>query len=271
MGLGKQRLFKIALLLSLLPVKPREFMDRIAIICESRLSVFRPNYVYYPVTSLSAIISEISTVLGRLDLTAVLRERALAEIEDMVRQRLEHCRSVGPFPMSHNADFDLARLCYAAVRALRPARVVETGVAYGVTSAFILQAMEVNQCGELHSIDLPPLAPGAEEFVGFAIPGSLRTRWHLHRGPARKILPRIVHQLDQIDIFIHDSLHTYRNMKFELLTVAPYLSNPSIVVADDIGSNRAFQEFVEELSPVYWAVGKGHEKPCTFGVVILTT
>src|SRR5206468_1634571 len=65
--------------------------------------------------------------------------------------------STGPFPIDglHNGTVTLGRLCYLACRQLHPNRIVETGVAYGVTSAYMLQALAENEEGELSSIDLP--------------------------------------------------------------------------------------------------------------------
>jgi hypothetical protein len=55
------------------------------------------------------------------------------------------------------ADHDGVRLIlYSIVRAYKPEIVVETGVAHGVTSAFLLCAMHENRKGHLYSIDLPP-------------------------------------------------------------------------------------------------------------------
>jgi hypothetical protein len=51
----------------------------------------------------------------------------------------------------------MARTAWTVVRHLRPERVVETGVARGVTTAVLLQAMERNGYGALWSIDLPDL------------------------------------------------------------------------------------------------------------------
>lgn len=49
----------------------------------------------------------------------------------------------------------LGALVYAIVRVLKPEIVVETGVASGLSSAYILQALEENRKGKLYSIDLP--------------------------------------------------------------------------------------------------------------------
>jgi hypothetical protein len=147
--------------------------------------------------------------------------------------------------------------------------VVETGVAYGVNSAFILAALEVNGNGQLHSIDLPPLAEEADKFVGMLIPESLRPRWHLYRGASRRILPSLLSKFPVVDIFIHDSLHTYRNIQFELEQVAPHLRRPhGIVLVDDVQGNRAFLEWSANKSLGFSAAVKEVEKDSLFGLSI---
>ena len=44
---------------------------------------------------------------------------------------------------------------YFLIRELKPEKIIETGVHRGVSSLFILQALEDNEKGELYSIDLP--------------------------------------------------------------------------------------------------------------------
>jgi predicted O-methyltransferase YrrM len=46
-------------------------------------------------------------------------------------------------------------LIYALVRSLKPSIVVETGVAGGMSSCYILKGLRDNNKGELFSIDLP--------------------------------------------------------------------------------------------------------------------
>ena len=134
-----------------------------------------------------------------------------------------------PFQRGHNGDFSLARLCYAICRAIQPETALETGTCYGVTSALILKALEVNATGVLHSIDLPPLGKSADNFVGFLIPEELKQRWNLYRGPSRRIMPGLLPKLQKVDFFIHDSLHTYDNILRECKSVLPYLRRPSVV------------------------------------------
>jgi predicted O-methyltransferase YrrM len=58
---------------------------------------------------------------------------------------------------------------YILMRKIKPKIVVETGVSFGVTSSFILQAMENNGYGTLYSIDLPFQFATKEE-VGNTVP-----------------------------------------------------------------------------------------------------
>jgi hypothetical protein len=96
---------------------------------------------------------------------------------------------------------------YAIVRALRPARVVETGTHDGLGSTAILAALEKNGSGELISIDPQP-------GTGWLVPDHLRPRWRPIRATSYDALPSV----GQIDLFIHDSLHTPECERWELET-----------------------------------------------------
>jgi len=127
----------------------------------------------------------------------------LAELEEHIaQQRLHLSHLPGPFGNFMNGTTTLGRLCYLACRQIRPRVVVETGVAYGVTSAYILQALADNGFGELHSIDLPPLGRDAESYVGYFIPSLLTNRWRLRAGSVRNVLPRVLSEVGSIDVFV---------------------------------------------------------------------
>jgi predicted O-methyltransferase YrrM len=205
----------------------------------------------------------------------VLDEPALGEVEEDARQLLENVRGEDPFSLRWAADSLLARCCYLMCRLLEPSVVVETGVAYGVSAAFILRALEVNGRGVLHSVDLPPLRRGYERFWGVAVSGSLRYRWSLHRGASRRVLPCILEELETVDLFVHDSLHTYRNMRQEFEAVWPRLRSGGALVADDVERNRAFGE-LRQKTPTLWRAVRDREErplhgkaaPVMFGIAI---
>lgn len=134
---------------------------------------------------------------------------------------------------------------YVLIRLARPEIVVETGVADGFSSVFILQALEKNGKGKLYSIDLPE-QPGQElhgKKTGWLIPEELKYRWSLALGSSKERLPALLQGLGGIDLFYHDSDHSYENMTFEFNTVIEYLKQGSFIVSDDITDNRSFSDF----------------------------
>jgi len=137
-----------------------------------------------------------------------------------------------------NAGFFL----YLLVRALKPEIFVETGVSAGESSTFILQAMHDNNFGKLYSVDLPraTVEKGLTTIIpedkssGWLIPESLRGRWELHLGKSEEILPNLFSKLKKIDVFFHDSLHTYDHMLFEYKACWDYLKKNGVLFSDDI-------------------------------------
>jgi predicted O-methyltransferase YrrM len=128
---------------------------------------------------------------------------------------------------------------WEAAHTLKPDVVVETGVARGLTSALILDALEENGKGHLYSIDLPPLH---ELTIGEAVTDSLTHRWTYLRGSSRELLPSLAGALKPVDIFIHDSLHTYWTMRFEFSWALEHLRPGGMLISDDIESNAAFDK-----------------------------
>ena len=171
------------------------------------------------------------------------------------------------FEACHNGTETFGRLCYLVTRYLRPTWVVETGVAHGVTSTYILQGLRDNTHGTLHSIDLPPLIPDAAKHVGQFIPHSLRDRWRLTIGSARKVLPRVLETAGTIDIFVHDSLHTYSHMKWELEAALTVLRPGGVLIADDIEGNQAFEEMTREPSVASWVAIRQQGKDAICGAL----
>jgi hypothetical protein len=196
----------------------------------------------------------------------ISEERSLANIHSEVARRSGELGQGGPWGIGLNGDFTLARCLYIICRALKPTTVVETGVAYGVSSAFILEALSRNGAGTLQSIDLPPLAPDAGRYVGILVPERLRRHWHLHIGTSSRLLPTLVAR--GVDLFVHDSLHTYRNMGREFRTVWPHLPPGGIVVSDDIEGNPAFEELVRHGARFWEAIGMAAKPTSLFGIAI---
>jgi hypothetical protein len=259
---------KVLQLLALLPRRPREFYNRVATMVDSKTEIYRHGAPEYKTLPWDVLIQRL-TLLLPADLRSFLHEEELSLVEEEVAAGIRALPSEAPFPLFHNGDFALARLCYMLVRVRRPLSVVETGVCYGVTSAFLLQALRTNGSGLLHSIDLPPLGKSADAFVGRLVPNYLRSQWRLHRGRSSDLLPKVARELVRVDFFVHDSLHTYRNMQREFEIITPFLAPQAIVVADDVQGNSAFDDWVSRVRPSYSAVLQEHSKQSLLGVAVL--
>ena len=142
-----------------------------------------------------------------------------------------------------------------------PARVLETGVSSGVSSAHLLLGLRANRSGRLTSIDLPTrqrgarlargespvsLPPGREP--GWAVPATLRRGWDLRIGPAQELLPRVASEGGPIGLFLHDDLHTPAHLTFELAALRPRLVPGAVVLADNtVWTGDAFPRFARAL------------------------
>ena len=150
---------------------------------------------------------------------------------------------------------------YVICRSVKPKTIVETGVASGLSSAFILQALDDNAAGRLYSIDLPNadteqllgkvltnLPEGREP--GWVVPDWLRSRWDLRLGRTSDMLPQLVAELGTIDIFLHDSEHSLENMTFEFNLSWPVIAKGGLLLSDDVNlpsTKGAFYSFAKKV------------------------
>ena len=157
-----------------------------------------------------------------------------------------------PYLSAYRLDSKSSLLLYILCKLIKPEKVVETGVAYGLSSSYILQALDENDYGKLFSIDYVFRPWESKQMIGAIIPTHLRKRWNFVYGIASQKLKSLLDSLGTIDIFFHDSQHTYRNMKYEFDTVWPFLKKGGFILSDDISGNNAFYEFYSKrnLKPI---------------------
>ena len=257
----------------LLAQHPREFGARMAGYAELGLQRLFGDPPTYETVRWQSALRDLEAHLGGV--AEILDEPALKETEESTRRLLADIRHEDTFVPHWAADSVLARCCYLACRLVHPEVVVETGVAYGASSAFILRALEANGRGTLHSIDLPPLRRGYQRYWGIAVPEDLRDRWNLYRGTSANVLPQLLEKTRTVDLFVHDSLHTRGNMRREFDTVWPCLRRGGVLLADDVERNRAFGE-LRQKDPALWRVVRdretsplqGRSAPVVFGVLV---
>jgi predicted O-methyltransferase YrrM len=162
--------------------------------------------------------------------------RASDFMAEMIRRR-DACGSGGAM-----GAIDCATL-YGLTRWLRPAVIVESGGYVGMSSAFILKALvdEKLATAKLYSIEL-----SEECDQGALIPDELRSAsgsFVPMRGRVEDFLKR--NEIPpSIDMFLHDSSHSYRHMLWEFREFWPRLRDGGLLVSHDVQMNAAFPEFV---------------------------
>ena len=132
---------------------------------------------------------------------------------------------------------------YGLTRWVRPTVIVESGGYIGMSSAFILKALADGKlaAAKLYSIEL-----SQECEQGALIPDELRSAsagFVPMRGKVEDFLkgdrlPSL------IDMFLHDSSHSYRHMLWEFRQFWPRLRDGGLLVSHDVQMNAAFPEFV---------------------------
>jgi predicted O-methyltransferase YrrM len=137
----------------------------------------------------------------------------------------------------------LGAILYIICRKQNPVSVIETGVASGVSSSHILCALEANQQGELYSIDLPTWQKVSS---GWMIPDYLRHRWYLTQGRSSDYLGQLLKNIKKIDIFLHDSDHTYENMRGEFEAAWTHLKTGGLLLSHNIDYSDAFSDFCRD-------------------------
>ncbi|PYK51648.1 MAG: hypothetical protein DME20_01180 [Verrucomicrobia bacterium] len=148
---------------------------------------------------------------------------------------------------------------YGLTRWLRPAVVVESGGFIGMSSAFILKALADE---ELTKAKLYSIEWSEECEHGALIPEELRSAsggFVPMRGKVEDLLKR--DQLPRcIDMFLHDSSHSYRHMLWEFRQFWPRLCDGGLLVSHDVQMNAAFSEFIAKTYAHYKRTGRRDPK-----------
>jgi predicted O-methyltransferase YrrM len=153
-------------------------------------------------------------------------------------------------------------MLYFVTRHRKPHVIVETGVAAGYSSQIFLEALEANGGhGRLYSSDFPYFRlRDPERFIGLLVGARLRNRWTLYIDGDEKNLPRILDQVNHVDLFHYDSDKSISGRQFAMSRVLPKMTKGGLIVMDDIQDNAFFQDTVHGRDPqsfrVYQFEGK---------------
>ena len=157
---------------------------------------------------------------------------------------------------------------YSLIREKKPEIVVETGVCNGFSSSLILKALSENGKGKLYSIDLPEYIEPEEEpdgrtgavvpstkYSGWVVPDEFRSNWTHILGNSFYETPRLMERLSEIDLFIHDSDHSYEGMMFEFSMAWKHLKDNGLLMADNIDNSDAFADFANAKDRTKYRLG----------------
>lgn len=135
---------------------------------------------------------------------------------------------------------------YCLVRTNKPKIIVETGTSMGWSSYMILSAISKNKIGHLYSFDLDDSESVKNSGgVGYMVTESLKKNWTLIIGDSKEKLEPLLKKLNRINMFIHDSEHSYETMMYEFTTAWSYLGKNDVLCSDDINHSKAFDEFIK--------------------------
>jgi hypothetical protein len=173
------------------------------------------------------------------DLRSYCRELRESDLPDVLLQR-----GAG---VAFTHELPQGALLYLVVRASRPARVIETGVRPGYSTAWILSALERNRVGELTSLGPGPTAGRSTGVgnvtVGQFVPPALRSRWTLALGNTEGRLRDILASASRIDLFFYDNGPDAARARFELKAAWEALSDRGLLLAHHIDANSAWEQF----------------------------
>lgn len=168
-----------------------------------------------------------------------------------------------------DAEVLLCRAIWCVALHNRPRAVIETGVAHGVTSRVILEALKQNDYGHLWSIDLPfPFDHHLHAETAVVVTDACRPRWTYLEGSSSERLPSLTAEVGRAEMFIHDSLHTFKNTLFEMEQVASVLSPGGVMLIDDIGSHDAFLTFARRNPDYQTIICPSADRIGIFGIAV---
>jgi predicted O-methyltransferase YrrM len=178
----------------------------------------------------------VQEVFPNTDLSEFRRE--FSELEVELEQRCQHTKLA--YPRGWSVRGEAPFLLFSLVRMFKPERLVESGIANGVSTFFLTKAILANGHGRLMSIDPDPGA-------GCLINGQESPVWdkRILNSPFKSNFASALS--DGIDFFLHDSDHSYGWVKFEFETVIPKLRRPAMLLCDDADRSLAFVDVCVRL------------------------
>ncbi len=149
------------------------------------------------------------------------------------------------YPLFYDSNPGTLELLRLLIKEVRPSIVIETGVANGASTRKILSSLiEFDLLdSKLFSLDIDPRVATPE------LVSSPQFNFVLVDSP--KSFLTAMKEIEVVDLFYHDSDHSYVNQMLEYSTAWQMLnSDKGILVSDDINWSNAFLDFCKKVNRV---------------------
>ena len=158
-------------------------------------------------------------------------------IESGIRMHSEVIsRTTNDFPEIWNSEVNLSIMLYVAIRLTNAQVVVETGVANGVSTNMIMAGLEFTG-GALYSFDVDENCGNA-----FSGPGNWNFNVLSSSAPEKNLLA-LTEAFPGVDLWLHDSDHSYWWQNFEYKYALSKLNPGGYLFSDDIDYSTAWAKF----------------------------
>lgn len=157
------------------------------------------------------------------------------------------------------------RIAYVVSRIIQPTTILEIGVANGVSTVYLLAALEEGEHeSRVHAMDRPSFErdvkerPGSRALNGRGgvIPTEKEVCWlapigtrenhnhQLHIGDFTETLPSILEVLGGLDLMLYDASKDATEMEYAYETGIESLNEGGVLLSDDVNGNDAFERTV---------------------------
>ena len=202
-------------------------------------------------------ITDYRNVLDKLqkDVDEFLASRQDSSLVDTVKESKSFIDDISINQEKLNLP-DLYMPCHAMIyllcRKANAAKIIETGVEKGGSTYMILSALDKNNKGHLHSIDIGKYyvyKTIIQSHIGPLVTKSLKDRWTFVLGNAQKVLEDILeNKTGMVNIFMALQGHTYKVQRHECELAWPRIVSGGILVLDrpDWNNGKYQKEFLDK-------------------------
>lgn len=190
---------------------------------------------------------------------------------NILEHRLIKLPSGKTVPLHSGINDEKGRLLHALVCRVRPSLAIEVGLAFGISTLFILSAMREVGVGRLIGIDPEQHSRGWQGIGLYNLQrAALLDLYEFHEDTAENVLPQLAESGLQADFAFVDGYHTFDHTLVDFFYIDRMLTVGGVLVMDDVGwpsikrvcefilSNRDYELYevirvVTEINRASWA------------------